>query len=116
MDNPDDAGAPEDKAPEDQAEVSEAGGATSARHQNDLSTTERFRRSTTAGALAGALSMGMAKVFDPARVDTITVEQPAPAPPEEPEGVEIQFDPESAQDTIAIVRQGPAMEDPAPEP
>lgn len=104
MDSPDPAEVPE--IPDDPPEPPE--------HAEHLSTGERLRRSTTAGALAGALSMGMAKVFEPARVDTITVEQPAPAPPEEPEGVEIQFDPESAQDTIAIVRQGPATEGPAP--
>lgn len=100
-----DAGAVSDE-PDSGAQPATSG----AQDQSDLSSVERFRRSTTAGALAGALSMGMARVFDPVRVDTITVEQPAPAPPEEPEGVELQFDPESAQDTVAIVRQGPATE------
>lgn len=100
-DSGDDTG---DTLPEAPPADPEAIAARIARDDAQLTPAERFRRGTTAGALGAALAMGMAKVFDPVKVDQVTVEQEAPSQPLDEKGVELRFHPESARDTVAVVR------------
>lgn len=94
----------DDEAITPESDRADAVQARASRDNAELSAVERFRRGTTAGALASAMAMGMANVFDPKRVDTVSVEQEAPSQPVDDEGVELRFNPDSARDTVAVVR------------
>lgn len=65
-----------------------------------------------AGAIVAGIALGLRDVFEPEHRDRIAVEQPAPAPPEEPQRYEVHLDPDVPEDSYAIYR--PWMQD-APE-
>lgn len=64
---------------------------------------DRWRRNTASGAVATALALGLQQVFEPARADTVGIEQEAPAKPADPERVELRFDPLDSRGTVVVV-------------
>ncbi len=68
-----------------------------------------LRRSTSSGALAAAIMLGLREVLEPPPEDEQAVVVDAPGEPEDPAApLVLRFDPESPAGTVAIVRQAPA--------
>jgi hypothetical protein len=65
---------------------------------------ERWRTNTASGAVAAAIALGLQQVFDPEKRDTIAIEQDAPTMPEDPEGVDLHFDPDDRMRTYVVIR------------
>lgn len=69
-----------------------------------------FRRSTTSGALAAALLLGLREVLEPPPHDEQAVVVDAPGEPDDPTAqLVLCFDPESPAATIAMVRAVPTQ-------
>lgn len=67
-----------------------------------------LRRSTSSGALAAAIMLGLREVLEPPPDDEQAVVVDAPGEPEDPTApLVLRFDPESPGDTVAIVRAAP---------
>jgi len=65
---------------------------------------DRWRRRTAAGAVLASVARGLQQVFDPERKERVVIEQEAPGPLDEPEPVELHFDPESPQASFVVLR------------
>lgn len=66
-----------------------------------------LRRSTTSGALAAAVLLGLREVLEPPPDDEQAVVVDAPGEPDDPTAsLVLCFDPESPAATVAIVRGG----------
>ncbi len=67
-----------------------------------------LRRSTTSGALAAAVLLGLRDVLEPPPDDEPAVVVDAPGEPDDPAApLVLRFDPESPSGTVAIVREQP---------
>jgi hypothetical protein len=65
---------------------------------------DRWRRRTAAGAVLASVARGLQQVFDPERKERVVIEQEAPGRPEDPEPVELHFDPESPRASFVVLR------------
>ncbi len=65
---------------------------------------DRWRHNTASGAVAAALALGLQEVFDPAKKDTIAIEQEVPDKPVEPGQVELNFHPTDFRATSIVIR------------
>jgi hypothetical protein len=65
---------------------------------------DRWRRRTAAGAVLASVVRGLQQVFDPERKERVVIEQEAPGRPEDPEPVELHFDPESPRASFVVLR------------
>ena len=69
-----------------------------------LGAIDRWRRRTAAGAVLASVARGLQQVFDPERKERVVIEQEAPARPDDPEPVELHFDPESPRASFVVLR------------
>ena len=65
---------------------------------------DRWRRRTAAGAVLASVARGLQQVFDPERKERVVIEQEAPGPLDDPEPVELHFDPDSPQASFVVLR------------
>ncbi len=68
---------------------------------------DRWRHNTAAGAVAASMALGLQQVFDPAKKDTVAIEQEAPSQPHDPGGVDLHFDPNDREATYVVVQRPP---------
>ncbi|HEX3394600.1 MAG TPA: hypothetical protein VHS52_08735 [Acidimicrobiales bacterium] len=63
------------------------------------------RSGVAASGVAAAFALGLQQVFDPRPVDTVGIEQEAPAKPVDRDKLELRFDPMSSANTVVVVRR-----------
>ena len=69
-----------------------------------LGAMDRWRRRTAAGAVLASVARGLQQVFDPERKERVVIEQEAPGRPDDPQPVELHFDPESPRASFVVLR------------
>ncbi|MGI8778189.1 MAG: hypothetical protein ACR2LJ_12605 [Acidimicrobiales bacterium] len=82
---------------------------TSDEDTDDQPPIERRRQTARSGVaasgVAAAFALGLQQVFDPRPVDTVGIEQEAPANPVDRDKLELRFDPMSSANTVVVVRR-----------
>jgi hypothetical protein len=69
-----------------------------------LGAIDRWRRRTASGALLASVARGLQQVFDPERKERVVIEQQAPRRLDDPEPVELHFDPDSPRASFVVLR------------